>query len=89
LVKIGGTASQRGSDGASIATDDQTSFRDLGTAIVGGIAAKGWGKATVEQQHTAQQANGRLPTVTTDPITGVQTVTQPAPAVIPEVKLFK
>lgn len=35
LVKIGGTASQRGSDGSSIVTDDQTSFRDLATAATG------------------------------------------------------
>ena len=35
LVKVGGTASQRGSDGSSIVTDDQTSFRDLATAATG------------------------------------------------------
>lgn len=35
LVKVGGTASQRSSDGSSIVTDDQTSFRDLATAATG------------------------------------------------------
>ena len=35
LVKWGGTASQRGADGSSFVTDDQTSFRDLTTAAVG------------------------------------------------------
>ena len=56
LVKVGGTASQRSSDGSSIATDDQTSFRDFTTAAVG-IAAAGASKATaLAREATSRNA---------------------------------
>lgn len=54
LVKVGGTASQRGSDGSSIVTDDQTSFRDLATAattITGSVAG-----AVISKSNNALKA---------------------------------
>lgn len=56
LVKVGGSASLRGSDGSSIVTDDQQSFRDLTTAI-GAVAATNAAKAvSVAKEATTQHA---------------------------------
>ena len=46
LVKIGGTASQKGADGSSIVTDDQQSFSDGVTALGTYGAAKVAGNTT-------------------------------------------
>lgn len=54
LVKVGGTASQRGSDGSSIVTDDQTSFRDFATAattVTGSVAG-----AVISKSNNALKA---------------------------------
>ena len=72
LFALGGVHSQRGADGSSIATDEQTSFRDAtvaATSIAGSLAAAAVRKAanasaaTTTQQlnaQTAQTANAKI-----------------------------
>ena len=56
IVKVGGTASMRSSDGSSFVSDDQASFRDLTTAAVG-LAAAGASKATaLAREATSRNA---------------------------------
>lgn len=57
LVKVGGSASLRGSDGSSLVTDDQQSFRDAATAATGISAAIAQKSVAVAKEATSRVAN--------------------------------